>query len=87
MNFRNFSSLLNPENFVELNSVTLAHLVLELFVGVKNYESKLCIMHLLQAWAVKSHTEGVLNWAMFHILVLKLRAWSASATKKPGSSD
>ena len=43
MNFRNFSSLLNPENFVELNSVTLARLVLELFVGVKNYESKLCI--------------------------------------------
>ena len=61
MNFRNFSSLLNPENFVELNSVTLARLVLELFLGVKNYESKRCIMYLLQTCAVKSHTEGVLN--------------------------
>ena len=43
MDFSNFNSLLNPENFVELNSITTARLVLQLFVGVKNYESKLCI--------------------------------------------
>ena len=42
MDFSNFDSLLNPEKVDELNSISIARLVLQLFVSVKNHESNMC---------------------------------------------